>query len=324
MNETNMKNLPQTTPVVHLGVDVAKDELVADCHGTVHRFENNPKGIARLLKAITRTGMIAHLVCEATAGYERPLVDAAMAGDIRISVIPPQRVRSYAKSGGHLAKSDPLDALLLSRYGAAHADKIKPLGPKDSTRRKIDDLMRARGELMDSLHRERNRKEHHQCPLVLRIFKNLEKQYAKRIKELDAAVARLIAEDSLLSQADAKLREVAGVGTQTSHALLAFMPELGCVGRRSAAALAGLAPYDNDSGKKQGKRFIQGGRIQVRRSLHMAALVATKHNPVLKKFYESLLKAGKPFKVAIVAVTRKLLIHLNTIMAKILENPVAV
>ncbi len=324
MNETNMKTLTQTTPVVHLGVDVAKDELVADCHGTVHRFENDPKGIARLFKAITKTGVTLHLVCEATAGYERPLVDAAFSRNIRISVIPPQRVRSFAKSGGLLAKSDPLDAVLLSSYGAAHAAKIKPLSPKSAICRKLDDLMKARGELMDSMHRERNRAEHHQCPLVLRIFKNLEKQYAKQIKEIDAAVTKLVAGDPDLSRADAKLREVTGVGCQTSHSLLAFMPELGCVGRRSAAALAGLAPYNRDSGKKQGKRFIQGGRCQVRRSLHMAAMVGARHNPVLKEFYQKLLKAGKPFKVAIVAVTRKLLIHLNSIMAKIFENPVAV
>lgn len=322
MNETNMTTLPQTTPPVHLGVDVAKAELVADCHGTIRRFENNPKGIALLIKAIARPDAIIHLVCEATAGYEQALVAAAQFKEIRISVIPPQRVRSFAKSLGLLAKSDPLDAFLLSRYGR-HAQP-EPMLPKVPALQQLDALLRARAELMDSLQRELNRAEHHTSPTVIRIHKDLVARYRKHIKALDDEASRLIAKDADLSKAESVLREVVGVGGQTSRFLLAFMPELGRIGRRSAAALAGLAPYDRDSGKMKGKRYIQGGRSQVRRSLHMAAVVAARRNPVLKAFYQRLRDAGKPFKVAIVAVTRKLLIHLNTIMAKFLENQVVV
>lgn len=322
MNETNMKTLPQTASSVHLGVDVAKAELVADCHGIIHRFENNPKGIASLLKAAAQPGVDIHLVCEATGGYEQAFAAAAALNGIPISVIPPQRVRSFAKSSGRLAKSDPIDARLLSRYGTVH--QPKPLAPRDPARRRLDALMRARAELMDSLQRELNRTEHHTDPIVLRIHKDLTARYRKHIKALDEEAARLVAADPGLNGADAVLRNVIGIGGQTSRSLLAFLPELGHIGRRAAAALAGLAPYDRDSGKKTGRRFIQGGRRQVRRSLHMAAVVAARRNPVLKAFYQRLRDAGKPFKIAIVAVTRKLLVHLNALMTKYLENSVAV
>lgn len=322
MNETNMNTLPQTSAPVHLGVDVAKTELVADCHGSIRRFENNPKGIAGLIKAVTKNGLTIHLICEATAGYEQLLVAAATRQGVRISVILPQRIRNFAKSLGLLAKSDPIDAFLLSRYGC-HAQP-EPLQPKAPALQQLDAILRARAELMDSLQRELNRAEHHTSPVVIRIHKDLIARCRKHIKTLDEEASRLIAKDKHLSQAEAVLREVTGVGSQTSRALLAFMPELGRIGRRSAAALAGLAPYDRDSGKTRGKRYIQGGRCQIRRSLHMAAVVAARRNPVLKEFYQRLRAAGKPFKVAIVAVTRKLLVYLNARMAKFLKIPVAV
>lgn len=322
MNKTNMKTPTTPATPVYFGVDVAKAELVADCQGTIRRFENNPKGVALLLKAVSKATPVPHLVCEATAGYEQPLALAALSKGIRISIVPPQRVRSLAKSSGKFAKSDPIDARLLSHYGTVNTPE--PSKPKDPARQQLDHLMRARSELMESLQREMNRSEHHACPRVVKIFKSLAATYQKQIRALDTAIAKLVASDPGLSGADAVLRKVTGVGPQTSRSLLAFMPELGLVGRRSAAALAGLAPYDRDSGRVKGKRHIQGGRSQVRRSLHMAAVVASSHNPELKKFYDRLMQAGKPFKVAIVAVTRKLLVYLNSQMAKFLEIPVAV
>ncbi len=322
MNKTKMKTNPATAKPVYIGVDVAKAELVVDCQDMIRRFENNDKGIARLLKSVSKISSVAHLVCEATAGYEQDLALTALSKGIRISIIPAQRPRSLAKSAGKFAKSDPADARLLSKYGFVH--EPKPLMPKDRARLQLDALMRARGELMDSLQRELNRTEHHRCPVVMALFKELVATYRRQIKTIDTAIAKLVAEDAVLSGAEAILRKVAGVGPQTSRALLAFMPELGHIGRRSAAALAGLAPYDRDSGKMRGKRHIQGGRSQVRRSLHMAAVVASRHNSELKKFYDRLIEAGKPFKVAIVAVTRKLLVYLNAQMAKFLEKPVAI
>lgn len=317
-----MNILPEPPPLVHLGVDVAKAELVADFQGRIRRFGNDPKSISALIKAASLVPGIPHLVCEATAGYERQLAAAAMDKAVRVSIVPPLRVREFARAHGRLAKNDPLDAALLSRFGASVGPR--PLQPKDKIRLQLDDIMRARAELIDSMQRELNRAEHHYCPMVVRIHKQLAAGYAKHIATLEAKAAALIAGDRDLSEADALLRAVSGVGPQTSRTLLAFLPELGHVGRRTIAALAGLAPYDRDSGKSKGRRFIQGGRGQVRKVLYMASLVAMRHNSVLKEVYQRLRDAGKPFKVAIVAVARHLLVHLNAIIARKLEIPIAV
>lgn len=316
-----MNTLPQPVPAVHLGVDVAKSELVVDFAGSIRSFANDTKGIAALLKVAARTTPAPHLVCEATAGYERPLAAAAVLAGIPVSVVQPQRVRSFARSLGRLAKSDPLDAGMLSRFGA-HATPIA-LASKDAIRQQLDELVRTRAELIDSLQREVNRAEHHQLPVIARIHKDLVARYRRHIAAIDATAEKLVASSVELSKADELLREVAGVGPQTSRVLLALLPELGRTGRRGIAALAGLAPYDRDSGKTKGKRFIQGGRSRVRRVLHMAALAAARCNPVLKVVYLRLREAGKPFKVALVAVARKLLIHLNSIMEKYYSNPLA-
>jgi transposase len=317
-----MKTVPHSQAVVHHGVDVAKAELVIDCAGSIKRFGNHAKGIAGLLAAAGKSEGIPHLVCEATGGYEQAMAKAALRAGMRVSVVPPQRVRNFAKSLGRIAKSDPIDAKVITRFG--QVTNPEPLQPKDSGRQKLDELMRARAELLDSQQRERNRLEHHSDPAIQRIFKGLIARLDKQLAAIDERCAELIGGDSTLSRADALLREVACVGPQVSRALLAFLPELGHVGRRAIAALTGLAPYDRDSGKMQGKRFIQGGRAQVRRVLYMAAIVATRHNPVLRDFYQRLRGEGKPGKVAIVAVARKLIVHLNTKMADLLKNPIAV
>lgn len=319
---TDPVNLPQQPAPVHLGVDVAKAELVADFQGKVRRFGNDARGIAALLEAASRIPGPAHLVCEATAGYERPLAAAAMAKAVPVSIVQPLRVREFARSHGRLAKSDPLDAVLLSRFG--DSVKPQPLQPKDEVRLELDDIMRTRSELLDSMRRELNRAEHHTCKLAVRIHKSLAAAYAKHIAALEARAAALIAGNRALAQADALLRAVSGVSHQTSRTLLAFLPELGHVGRGTVASLAGLAPHDRDSGTLKGKRFIQGGRAQVRKVLYMAAVVAMRHNTVLKVVYRRLRDAGKPFKVAIVALARHLLVHLNSIIAKSLGNPLAV
>lgn len=313
-------NLSEQPAAVHLGVDVAKAELVADLQGKIRRFSNDPKGIGALLKATARIPA-AHLVCEATAGYERQLATAAMAKSIPVSIVQPLRVREFARAHGNLAKSDPLDAALLTRFG--NSVKPKALQPKGKSRQELDDIMRTRAELLDSMQRELNRAEHHTCTLVIRIHKNLAATYARHIAALEAKAAAIIAADEALMQADALLRTVSGVGPQTSRSLLAFLPELGHAGRRAIASLAGLAPFDRDSGKFKGKRFIRGGRGQVRKVLYMASLSAVRHNPILKVIYKRLRAAGKRAKVAIVAVMRHLLIYLNSIMAKFLGNPVA-
>ena len=322
MNErTDMNTIPAILPPVHIGVDVAKAELVADLAGSIKRFANHSKGITALLRAAMKCAPHVRLVCEATAGYEQLLATASFKAGVPICIVPPQRPRHFAKALGLHAKNDPVDAALLSRFG--NQTGPEPARPKDSSRRELESLMRARGELLDALARENNRHEHHGHPLVLKLAKARIAGINKDIALIDKAAAAVIAADPLLAKADALLRQVTGVSYQSSRALLAFMPELGTLNRREIAALAGLAPFDRDSGNKQGKRFIQGGRKRVRSTLHMAAVSAARFNKILAPVFQRLIDAGKPFKVAITAITRKLLVHLNSLMADFLKNQVA-
>ncbi|MCW1886229.1 transposase [Luteolibacter flavescens] len=285
------------------------------------RAAPNQNDAVVLLRAATKCAPHVRLVCEATAGYEQLLATASFKAGVPICIVPPQRPRHFAKALGLHAKNDPVDAALLSRFG--NQTGPQPAMPKERSRKELESLMRARGELIDALGRENSRHEHHAHPVVLKLAKARIARLEKDIAAIDKAAAAVIAADPLLSKADALLRQVTGVSHQSSRVLLAFMPELGTLNRREIAALAGLAPFDRDSGNKQGKRFIQGGRARIRSTLHMAGLSAAKFNKVLAPAYRKLRKAGKPFKVAITAITRKLLVHLNSIMADFLKNEVA-
>jgi transposase len=318
--QTSMKTIHQSKPPVHLGVDVAKAELVCDLQGSIKCYPNTSAGISRFLGAAAAIPS-AHIVCESTAGYEKLLIRSALKAGIPASSMPPQRVREFARSLGIKAKNDPIDAAVISRF-AAQAKPVSATLPSAS-RSKLDALMRFRAELMESLHRGSCQHEHHDDPLVIKLARARIAGLEKDIAKIDQACAAVIAADPELSRADARLREITGIGVQSTRTLLAFLPELGTIGRRRIASLAGLAPFDKDSGETSGKRFIQAGRAGVRKTLHMAALSAARYNKVLQPVYQRLRQAGKPFKVAIVAITRKLLIHLNSVMADLLKIPLA-
>jgi transposase len=318
--QTSMKTIHQSEPSVHIGVDVAKAELVCDLNGSIKRYPNTSAGISRFLRSAAAIPG-AHIICESTGGYEKTLVQTSLQGGIPASSVPPQRVREFANSIGAKAKNDPRDAAVISHFAAqARPVSATLLSPG---RRKLDALMRFRAELMESLHRESCRHEHHDDPLVSKLARARIARFEKDIETVNEAAAAVIAADPELARADARLREISGIGVQTTRTLLAFLPELGTIGRRRIASLAGLAPFDNDSGQTKGRRYIQGGRAAVRKTLHMAALSAARYNEVLKPVYLRLRQAGKPFKVAIVAITRKLLIHLNSLMADLIKIPLA-
>ena len=312
MNTTNMKheNIP-----VYLGVDVAKGELVLDLFNTIERFANSSPGIRKLLDAIARHPDCRriHLVCEPSGGYEQPLVRAALKAARPVSLVQPLRVRRYAQALGILAKNDPIDARLLSRFGADL--KPAPLDPIDEQRCKLNGLLKRREDLIESIRREHLRADHCTDTLCMRQQRALLKVLENQLAQIQAACDQLIASSKPLLEAQSLLCKVRGVGPHTSAILLAQMPELGRASRNQISALAGLAPYDRDSGMSSKKRFIQGGRSKIRRALYMAALTAARCNPVLKPAYQRLRAAGKPVKVALVAIARKLLIHLNSLMA---------
>jgi transposase len=239
---------------------------------------------------------------------------------IAFSIINAKRIYHYAKSEGLEAKNDSLDAVLVEKF--ALAKQPQPSGPLQPEQIALGELLNHRTHLVEAAKVLRINRQQVLSSIaakeIERSLAQLEKQIAALEKKLRAAVVA----DPKMQKILAALLKVQGIGLITAVTLMARLPELGTLNRGKCAALAGLAPFDDDSGTYQGSRRIRGGRSEVRRALYMAAVTAARFNPVLKRFYERLIAAKKPFKVAIVAVMRKLLIYLNTVL-KFRESAVA-
>ncbi len=295
---------------VYVGIDVAKAYLDVAWGQESWRVTNDVLGRSALVQRLAKIEASLHVICEASGGYERGLIQALQRGQINVSLVQASRVRQYARASGILAKSDAIDAQLLGRFGEA----IRPQATMASKPQqdKLRELETQRRHLSRFLVAQQNRSAQLTHTTLLRLSKSLEHKIQKQILQIDQLIAQLIAQSQELSSKAQKLRAIAGVGPRTAALLLAQMPELGELNRREAAALAGLAPFNRDSGTARGKRAIFGGRRAVRTGLYMAALVATRHNPILAQFYQRLRAAGKPPKLALTATMRKLLIALNS------------
>lgn len=269
---------------------------------------------ARLLKLL-RTHPGAQVVCEATGGYEQPLVRALHAATVPVSVVEAGRVRHYARAKGLRAKTDPIDAVVLSAYGRAFTPA--PTAAPTAQQTRLADLSQRRGQLLQTRLTESNRSAHYQDQFTQRQARQLLKLLDQQIEDCDAAIAKLIAQDEALRTRAQRLDAIPGVGAVTAATVVAELPELGHLRDEAAAALAGVAPYNRDSGAVTGGRHIAGGRSVVRCALYMATLSAVRHDAILKAFYERLVTAGKPKKVALVACMRKLVILMN----RLLRNP---
>lgn len=294
---------------------------VLDLAGGVLRFPNTKAGVAHLfarLAASTTLPGRPFLVCEASGGYERLLVATAGQHQIPISIVVPARVRAYAEALGLRAKSDPLDAKLISAFGQAVRPPAHVL--PDALRQEVADLLTQRSSLLQQRLIVENRAAHQRLPLGQKQQRQLVALIQKQLLVLDQALQAVLARDPFLQQAAKALQEVQAVGPVTARTLIGYLPELGHVNRQEIAALAGLAPYDHDSGPHRAKRHIWGGRAAIRQVLYLAALTAAHHNPILKIAYAKLRAAGKPAKVALAAIARKLLVHLNSVMAQFLQN----
>lgn len=296
----------------YIGIDVAKSWLDFDLPAPADHIPNTAEAIAAALRALPAG---AHLVCESTGGYETTLLRLAQTSGVPISVVPPHRVRSHARATGRLAKTDRTDAVLLGDYGRTHAPAA--CRAEEPLRAQLKELVRTRAQLLELRKIEASWREH-PSPLPL-----LQEQAQARQTLLDhqlAAVERAIR--NLVGTLEARhqiarMQQVQGVGEVTAWTVWAEVPEIGEMQPGQPAAIVGLAPYANDSGQHRGKRFIQQGRPHVRRVLYMAAVTACRHNPVLKAFYQRLRARGKPAKLALVAVARRLIELLN----HILKNP---
>lgn len=297
--------------IIYLGVDICKDTLDIDW-SKCPQVENSPKGIKKLMLAIGRSSEPIHIVCEATGGYERPLVEACHKRDVMVSVVNPKRIRDYARAAGVKAKTDKIDKEMISRY-AEHFTPKPTLAPSAITVSLLE-LTNRRSQIQEQIARTRQGTELMSQPLIMATTQEVLKTLNKVLKQIEKEISTLISQDAELKQTVALLASIKGVGQLTAVTLLANIPELGRVNRREIAALVGVAPFNRDSGKQRGKRFIGGGRNKARRALYMPALVAKVHCPKMAPVYERLIAKGKPAKVALTAIMRKLLLIANAIM----------
>src|ERR1035438_7655318 len=299
------------TAILYAGLDVAKFSLQLHLAGRFHSLTNDRPGHTKLLKLL-RTHPGAHLICEATGGYEQPVVRALQAADIRVTIVEAGRVRYFARAQGQRAKTDPIDAAVLSEYGTL----FKPVAtaPASPQQQQLADLAQRRRQLIQLLVSERNHAEHYTDSFRVRQSRQLAKTLEKQITQCDEAITTLIAQDTALARKAERLKAIPGVGPVVAATMLAEMPELGCLTTQTAAALAGVAPYNRDSGGQTGVRHTNGGRAAVRCALYMATLSAVRHDRILKEFYLRLRAAGKKPLVAMTACMRKLVILMNRLL----------
>lgn len=298
----------------YAGIDVSKDRLDCRVEGGARSFANTSRGIGALVKWLGKSGA-TRAILEATGGYERRAFCLLWASGVGVSLINPRQSRAFARSLGRKAKNDLLDAEVLLLYGVKL--NPKPTEPYSDAIFELRQLITRRNQLMKMLVAEKN---HAKAPsatkLTLKSARALMKTLNQQIKLVNEAVEEVICSCEELNSKASKLKELTGVGPVLMSTLLADMPELGSLERNQASALAGVAPYNRDSGTQKGKRSIAGGRVRVRCALYMATLAAVRHNPVLKAHYQHLLSKGKPRKVALVACMRKFIIHINTVLKK--------
>jgi transposase len=303
-----------TMTTIYAGLDIAKLNLQLHLAGRVHDLPNTAAGHRRLLKLLTPHDSV-HVVCEATGGYERDVVAALHEPRVPVSVLNPARVRHFARATGQRAKTDHIDAALLSEYGAKL--QPKPTAPRTEQEQQLTELVRRRVQVLEILVAQRQQAQQLTLSALRRQAQSLLRRLERDLAQIEDQLKALRQQTPALEARVQKLAAITGVGTLTALGVLAELPELGTLNRRQAAALAGLAPHPRESGQWRGRRSIGGGRAPVRRALYMAALVAARSNRQLKVFYQRLRAAGKPAKVALTAVMRKLTVLLN----RLLKNP---
>ena len=296
----------------YVGIDVAKDwvDVAVRPAGCVWRVNYEGVEVAALvvqLQALQPTAVIL----ESTGGLETPLVAALAAAALPAAVVNPRQVRDFAKSTGQLAKTDRLDAQILAHFAEAVRPPMRPL--RDADTQALAALLARRRQVTTMLTAEKNRLSR----AVPKIHPRIQDHIAwleQELNDLDTELRDKIRQSPIWREQDQLLRSVPGVGPQVSLTLLAHLPELGTLDRKQIAALVGVAPFNQDSGPHRGRRTVWGGRAVVRATLYMGALVASRWNPVLREFYQRLLAAGKPKKLALTACMRKLLTILNSMV----------
>lgn len=294
-----------------IGIDVSKHSLewAAAPGGKIQHVLNEPRPIAGLVHHLVSLGP-ERIVVESTGGYERRLVAKLAEAGLPVVVVNPRRVRSFGEGMGILAKTDAIDARLLALFGEKVRPPIRPiLQGKD---RLLADFVARRRQIVALIVAEKSRRDTASEP-VRRLMAPLLRQLESHLAKLDTKLEAALLEDGERAELHELLQTVPGVGPGVARTLLVDLPELGQLGRREIASLVGVAPFARDSGKVRGVRRIRGGRASVRTVLYLAAMNAARFNPVMRMLYQRLRQAGKPPKLAFIAVARKLLTILNAI-----------
>jgi transposase len=301
------------TPTLYVGIDVSKATLDVAIFPLGRHFvvSNDEVGIDELLGGLEDLRPIL-VVLEASGGYERPVAAAIAASGIAVAVVNPRQTRDFARATGKLAKTDALDAKALARF--AQAVRPEPRTLLEEEAREFQAILARRRQLIQMMTAEKNRLGGATSKAVARRIEAhlrwLEKELGRTERDLDEAIEGSPA----FKENEALLRSVPGVGPVLCRTLMAELPELGSLPPKELSALVGVAPLNRDSGTLRGKRTVWGGRARVREALYMGALVASRYNPHIREFYERLVAAGKPKKVALVACMRKLLVILNALL----------
>jgi transposase len=303
---------------IYVGIDVSKSSLEVcilreddrQKGGESFVVSNDQEGVQEMLSRLEGAS-VELAVMEATGRYERLAATMLAASSISVAIVNPRQARDFAKAIGQLAKTDKIDAFVLARFAKAVEPRTSVIPEEEAVA--LQGILARRRQLIEMLVSENNRLKMASKPLAKPIRAHVQ-WLEKEIERIDGDLDRAIEENAAFKANEALLRSVPGVGRVLSRTLLAELPELGEITHRRLCALVGVAPFNRDSGQRSGKREAWGGRAPVRAVLYMSALVATRHNPAIKEFYERLLSTGKPKKVALVACMRKLLTILNALM----------
>jgi transposase len=298
---------------IFVGIDVAKDRLDVHVRPSDEAFSvaRDSEGLTALMQ---RLGPLHPylVVVEATGGFEQTLAAALVSQAMPLAVVNPRQIRDFARATGQLAKTDALDAKAIARF--AEAIKPEPRPVPNEQARALGELVARRRQVIEMMTAERNRRRQLSSRRLIKSVDRLLAVLQKELSELEQELGEGIRGTPAWRERDELLRSVPGIGNVVARTLIADLPELGRLDRKKIAALVGIAPLNRDSGRMHGKRTTWGGRAKVRTALYMAALVASRRNPVLKAFYQRLISFGKPKKLALIAVMRKLLTILNAMV----------
>ncbi len=296
----------------YVGIDVSKDRL--DVHilpqDEAFAVERNGKGLALLVERL-RPLLPSLIVVEATGGFESTTAAALAGAGLPLVIVNPAQIRHYAQALGKRAKTDPIDAMVIARFAFDIRPELRAL--PDEITQFLADLVARRRQIVEMMQAERQREKRATLKRVKKSIARLIAALEKELAELDSEIDDAVRGSPAWREKEDLLASVPGVGQKTARTLIAELPELGSLDRKTVASLVGLAPYTRQSGRWRGRSMIGGGRKTVRSALFIAAMVACRYNPVLKPFYQRLVAAGKPKVLAIIAVARKLITILNAI-----------